>query len=116
MKTLNKATDGKWILLVLAGLCSLPAHPGLWSIAGLFIGANIVGLLSAIGAAVDHLSFFWIVAISSSVASLWLVGRYRYVAHLRGWKSLGSQFAPVPGKAILLSIALSVALILFLNC
>jgi hypothetical protein len=25
MKTLNKATDSKWILLVLAGLCNLPA-------------------------------------------------------------------------------------------
>jgi membrane protease YdiL (CAAX protease family) len=50
------------------------------------------------------------------VIYLWIVGRYRHVAHLRGWKSLGTQFAPVPGKALLLSIALAVALTLLFPC
>jgi membrane protease YdiL (CAAX protease family) len=92
------------------------AHPSFWDIARLFFGANIAGLLSAIGPAVGHLSLFWILAISTSVSSLWLICRYRYVAHLRGWKSLGTQFAPVPGKALLLSIALAVALTVFSSC
>jgi hypothetical protein len=83
------------------------AHPSFWDIARLFFGANIAGLFAAIGPAIGHLSFFWILAISSSVSSVWIVGRYRHVAHLRGWKSLGTQFAPVPGKALLLGIALA---------
>jgi membrane protease YdiL (CAAX protease family) len=92
------------------------AYPSFWDIAKLVIGANIAGLFSAIGPAVGHLSFFWTLVISSSVSSLWIVGRYRYVAHLRGWKSLDTQFGPVPGKALLLSIALAVALILLFSC
>jgi hypothetical protein len=92
------------------------AHPSFWDIARLFFGANIAGLFAAIGPAIGHLSFFWILAISSSVSSVWIVGRYRHVAHLRGWKSLGTQFAPVPGKALLLSIALAVALALLWSC
>jgi len=94
----------------------LPAYPSFWDIAKLVIGANIVGLFSAIGPAIGHLPLFWTLAISSSVSSVWIVGRYRHLAHLRGWKSLGTQFAPVPGKALLLGIALAVALIILLSC
>jgi membrane protease YdiL (CAAX protease family) len=92
------------------------AYPSFWDIAKLVFGANIAGIVCAIGPAIAHLSSFWILAISGSVTGLWLVGRYRYVAHLRGWESLGTQFAPVPGKALLLSIALAVALILSMSC
>ena len=92
------------------------AYPSFWDIARLFLGANIAGLFSAIGPAIGHLPLFWTLAISSSVSSLWIVGRYRHVAHLRSWKSLGTQFAPVPGKALLLSMSLAVALILLLSC
>jgi hypothetical protein len=94
----------------------LLAYPSFWDIAKLVIGANIAGLFSAIGPVVGHLSFFWTLVISSSVSSLWIVGRYRHVAQLRGWKSLGTQFGPVPGKVLLLSIALAVALILLFSC
>jgi membrane protease YdiL (CAAX protease family) len=92
------------------------AYPSFWDIVRLFFGANIAGLFSAIVPAVGNVPLIWTLAISSSVSYLWIVGRYRHVAELRGWKSLGAQFAPVPGKALLLSIALSAALILLFPC